>query len=351
MVSSLQKLDSRSREILSSVIVTHIRSAAPVSSRQLTKEGFGLSPASLRNTMADLEDLGFLTHPHVSAGRIPTDLGYRTFVSELMKVKEPTPEERHLISEELESEPGEVDRFLHAASRVLSRLTGEVAVISAPGTGRFVLQSVHFARVAESRVLAVQVSDTGLVETRLIETSVDFGPLELDAISRRLTTEFAGHSLLEIQGLLISALVEEKARFDSALKKALELGQKTFCEKTKGTEDVVVEGTERILEKPEFLRDVEALRRLFRALDEKVRLVRLLSDCLSQPGLTVVIGSENPFTGETSCSVVAAAYGSGSRILGAVGVIGPKRMEYVRIVPLVEEIGRSLTRRLSEETA
>src|SRR5512140_3448197 len=162
-------LDPRSRDVLSSVVATYIRSAAPVSSRQLTKGGaFSLSPASLRNAMADLEDLGFLTHPHVSAGRIPTDLGYRTFVEELMTVEDPSESDRAEISRGLDREPVEIDRFLHATSRVLSRLTGEVAVIAAPGSYRFVLQSVQFTHVAERKILVVEVSESGLVNSRLI---------------------------------------------------------------------------------------------------------------------------------------------------------------------------------------
>lgn len=344
-------LDPRSRDVLASVVVAYIRSAVPVSSRQLTKGGrFDLSPASLRNAMADLEDLGFLTHPHVSAGRVPTDLGYRTFVNEMMTVTAPSPEEKKAITTEVESEPGELDKFLHTASRVLSRMTGEVAVVSAPDSARFVLQSVHLTRVAEAKVLVVQVSDTGLVDTRLIETSEDYTGPDLESISRRLTADFAGKTLSEIQQLLLTGLMEEKVLFDEALRKALELGRRAFSEPEPGGEgEVIVEGTETMLEKPEFGKDLEALRRMFRALDEKARLVRLLSDCLMQPGLSVVIGSESSFTRETNSSIVAAAYGTGSRILGAIGVIGPRRMEYARIVPMVEEVSRVLTRRLKEE--
>jgi heat-inducible transcriptional repressor len=344
-------LDPRSKDVLASVVVAYIRSAMPVSSRQLTKAGnFSLSTASLRNAMADLEDLGFLTHPHVSAGRIPTDLGYRTFVNDLMTLTEPSAEEKKSISEKVDSEPGELDKFLHTASRILSRLTGEVAVVSVPDSNCFVLQSVHLTRVAEAKVLVVQVSNTGLVDTRLIETPEDYSLGELESISRRLTTDFAGKTLLEIQQLLVAGLMEEKVLFDEALRKALEIGQKAFFDpEAEPGGDVIVEGTENILEKPEFARDLESLRRMFRALDEKARLIRLLSDCLSQPGLSVVIGSENSFTGETHSSIIAAAYGTGSRVLGAIGVIGPRRMEYARIVPMVEEVSRVLTKRLKEE--
>lgn len=298
--------------------------------------------------MADLEDLGFLTHPHISAGRVPTDLGYRTFVRELMTVQKPSEADRARIASELDSESFEMDRFLQATSRILSRLTGEVAMVAAPDSLSFVLQSVHFTRVAERKVLVVQVSDSGLVESRLIETRDEFSHEELEAMSRRLTVDFAGKVLGEIRTLLLLALKEEKVRVDEALARTLEMAQRAFAE-AGGTEGALfVEGTETILEKPEFKTDVDALRKMFRAFDEKVRLVNLLTDCVAGGGTRVVIGSENPFTDEIQSAIVTTAYRRGERTLGSLGVIGPRRMEYARIVPIVEELGRYVSRRLTE---
>ncbi len=348
MSSEFKGLDGRSREVLASVIVAYIESAVPVSSRQLTKGGkFGLSSASLRNAMADLEDLGFLTHPHVSAGRVPTDLGYRAFVSELMTTRLPSAEERARIAEELAPEPFETDRFFQATSRVLARLTGEVGVVAAPASARFVLDSVHFTRLTERKILVAEVSDAGLVESRLIETRDDYAQVELDAISRRLTVDYAGRTLDEIRAHLLEALAEEKSRVD----RALELGRRAFAEGRAENGAVFVDGTESLLEKPEFRGDVEALRRMFRAIEEKARLVSLLTDCLSWNGARVVIGSDSAFTGETQTAVVTAPYRKGDRVLGALGVVGPRRMEYERVVPLVEELGRYVSGRLTEGAA
>jgi heat-inducible transcriptional repressor len=352
MVNDFKGLDGRSREVLASVIVAYIESAVPVSSRQLTRGGkFGLSAASLRNAMADLEDLGFLMHPHVSAGRVPTDLGYRTFVRELMPAHEPSEKDRARIAVELSPEPFETERFLKATSRVLSRLTGEVGVVAAPASMSFVLASVHFTRVADRRVLVAEVSDTGLVATRLIETREDFSHAELDAISNRLTIDFAGKSLDEIRVLLLASLDEEKVRMDHALTRAFELGRHAFTETRPHEEAVYMEGTESLLEKPEFRNDLEALRRMFRAFEEKARLVNLLTDCVASDSLAVVIGSESPFTEETGSAVVSAPYRRGDRVLGALGVIGPRRMEYARVVPLVDELSRYVSRRLTEGAA
>lgn len=348
MAAEFKGLDERSREVLASVISAYIRSCVPVSSRHLTKTGaFALSSASLRNAMADLEDLGFLMHPHVSAGRVPTDLGYRTFVRELMLTTEPSAEERARIATDLGAEAFEMDRFLQATSRVLSRLTGEVGVVAAPDSGRFILESVHFTRVAEKKVLVVQVSGGGLVDSRLIETRDDYEQRELDTISRILTVDYAKKSLREISLLLVAALEEEKVRFDAALARALELASLAFAADRVPGDEVYVEGTETILEKPDY-QDIDMLRKMFHAFDEKARLVKLLTDCLASPAPSVVIGSESVFTGETQSAVVTAAYGRGDQVLGVLGVIGPKRMQYSRVIPIVQELGRYVTRRLTE---
>ncbi len=350
MGGEIKDLDRRSRAVLASVIATYIRSAVPVSSRQLSRMGgFDLSPASLRNAMADLEELGFLTHPHVSAGRVPTDLGWRAYVQELMAREAPRREDRDRIEADLGSEKFDLDHFLHATSRVLSRLTGEVGIVASPDAARILLKSVHFTRVAERKVVVVQVSGADLVDSRLIETREDFPQAELDAASARLTAEYAGKTLLEIRRDLLAALEEEKVRFDAALARTLELGRHVFSEDRPGGEALWVEGTETIVEKPEFHRDVEALRRLFRALDEKARLINLLSACISgRDELAVLIGTDSSFTAQTESAVVVTAYRAGDRVLGALGVIGPRRMEYPRVVPLVEELGRYVTRRLTE---
>ncbi|MFI5180309.1 MAG: heat-inducible transcriptional repressor HrcA [Thermoanaerobaculia bacterium] len=350
MASAGKTLDGRSREVLGAVVRTHIESAAPVSSRQLTRLGtFGLSSASLRNLMADLEDLGFLTHPHVSSGRVPTDLGYRIYVSELMATRAPRPEDRARIVSELSPETFETDRFLRGVSRLLSELTGEVGVVAAPAAVRFVLRSIHFTRVAERKIVVVQVSEAGLVESRLIETREDFAPHELDTASRRLTVDYGGRTMAEIRRLLLETLREEKVRLDAALKRTLELGQKAFGESRPADDAVIVEGTEALLSKPEFQRDLDALRRLLRSFEERARLVHLLTDCLSAPGTTVVIGSENDYTEETHSAVVTATYRCGDHALGVLGIIGPRRMEYEQVVPIVEELGRFVTSRLTEE--
>jgi len=203
--------------------------------------------------------------------------------------------------------------------------------------------------VAERKVLVVQVSEPGLVDSRLIETSVDYDQQELDAISRRITVDFAKRSLGDIGRLLLAALKEEKVRLDAALTRALDLARLAFGDGQGGSApgEVFVEGTERIFEKPDY-RDLDMLRRMFHSFEEKARLVTLLTDCVKSPEPSVVIGSESAFTDETQSAIVTAAYGRGDLVLGVVGVIGPKRMPYSRVIPMVQELGRYVTRRLTE---
>ena len=353
MSSEFKGLDGRSREVLASVIVAYIESAVPVSSRQLTRGGkFGLSSASLRNAMADLEDLGFLTHPHVSAGRIPTDLGYRAFVRELMTTRLPSAEERARIAEELAPEPFETDRFFQATSRVLSRLTGEVGVVAAPASARFVLDSVHFTRLTDRRILVAEVSDAGLVESRLIETRDDFAQVELDAISRRLTVDYAGKTLDEIRGLLLDALAEEKVRMDRALARTLELGRRAFAEEPP-------RGRRRLRGRDRVSAREAGIPRRRRGAAPDVPRVRGKGAAREPPhGLPVLRTARASSSARTAPSRArprrpssrcrtARETGSSARSASS----GPRRMEYDRVVPLVEELGRYVSHRLTEGAA
>ncbi|HEV8267989.1 MAG TPA: HrcA family transcriptional regulator, partial [Thermoanaerobaculia bacterium] len=185
----------------------------------------------------------------------------------------------------------------------------------------------------------------------LIETRDDHSSADLDEASRRLTQDFAGLSLREIRARLLETLAVEKSRFDAAFARALDLGRRAFDDAPEAEGTLFVEGTENILKKPEFQGDLEALRRMFGAFDERARLVRLLFDCLETSAPRVVIGSEDPLTNETGSSVVSAPYRYGDRVVGAVAVVGPKRMEYARIVPIVDLLGRYLSARLTESAA
>ncbi len=342
------ELDSRAREVLREIVMQHISSGEAISSRSLAKCGrFQLSPASLRNVMADLEDLGYLAQPHTSAGRVPTDRGYRFFIEYLMKSRMLTDRERHTIDDQV-GHANEIDEMLQLASRIVSHLSDQVGVVLMPTLLQFAVRSVDFIAVAEAKILCVFVGTNGVVVNKIVETRVPFTRDELQSIGRYITIEFGGLTLDAIRRRLIRMTEEERAQHDEMLQKTIHLGIEAVGEIAPREREVYVEGAASILSKPEFA-GAEALRKTFLALQQKEKLIHLLESCLEEEGLQILIGSETDFTQVHNFSIVARRYGSESGPLGLVGIIGPMRMEYARMAPLVDYLGRALSRKIEEE--
>ena len=343
-------LDNRSRTILKEIIRVHVDTGKPVSSRALFKSSrFALSPASIRNIMADLTDAGFLAQPHTSAGRIPTDQAYRLYIDELMRNRRVAEDVREQVDFDLASAGGDVGRLFQAASRLLSQLSGEVGFVVAPDALHTIVRSVRFLSVAPGKVLAIQVNEPDVVVSRVIETSVEYSAEELEAVSRRLTDEFCGRSLHEVRTGLLRALAEEKAACDRMLGRALALGEQGLG-LSRSEDRVYFDGTVKLLDKPEFA-DMESVRRVFLTFDEKARLLDLLARYLDSKGTNVVLGSENALTSDPRLSAVLTSYGTGETLTGMLGVIGPARREYPRVIPVVELLGRALSDRLDRRDA
>ena len=342
------ELDSRARDVLREIVVQHIAKGEAISSRSLAKCGrFQLSPASLRNVMADLEDLGYLAHPHTSSGRVPTDRGYRFFIEYLMKLRILTEHERHTIDDQV-SHANEIDQMLQLASRIVSHLTDQIGVVFMPTLLQFAVRSVDFIAVAEAKIMCVFVGTNGVVVNKVVETRVSFTRDELQDISRYITIEFGGLTLDAIRRRLIRLTEEERAQHDQMLQKTIQLGIEAVGEVAPALRDLYVEGATSILSKPEFA-DAGALRKTFLALQEKEKLIHLLETCLVEDGLQILIGSESDFTQNHNFSIVARRYGTEGGPLGMVGIIGPMRMEYARMAPLVDYLGRALSRKIEEE--
>jgi heat-inducible transcriptional repressor len=342
------ELDGRAREVLREIVMQHISSGEAISSRSLAKCGrFHLSPASLRNVMADLEDLGYLAQPHTSAGRVPTDRGYRYFIEYLMKSRMLTDRERNSIDDQV-AHANEIDEMLQLASRIVSHMSDQIGLVFMPTLLQFVVRSVDFVAVAESRVLCVFVGSNGVVINKVVETRVVFNRDELQRISRYITYEFGGMTLDAIRRRLIRMTEEERAQHDEMLQKTLHLGIEAVGEVLPMERDLYVEGAASILTKPEFA-DAESLRKTFLAIQEKEKLVHLLESCLDEDGLQILIGGESDFTQVHNFSIVARRYGNQGGPLGMVGIIGPMRMEYARMAPLVDYLGRALSRKIEEE--
>ena len=339
------ELDSREREILRTVIQSHILSGEPVGSRTVSRgRGLDLSPATIRNIMSDLEEMGLLAQPHPSAGRVPTDRAYRLYVDRLMGPAKMAPAQLHAIDEALLRSRGEIPELLSEASRQLSRFSNHVGVVLAPELRRIVVEHLEFVRLEGRRLVAILVDRSGVVHNRILEVEEPLDQDELDRIGRQLSELYSGFTLPRMREAVLRLMSEESAQCDRMLALSLELARRAVSVDAAG--EVFVEGASNLFGSPEFA-DVQRMRSLFRTLEEKSRLVEMLNRILEGGGVQVVIGRENPVSDLTDLSVVASTYGAGDRVMGTVGIVGPTRMEYARAIALVEHLAQVLTRLLS----
>jgi heat-inducible transcriptional repressor len=343
-------LDDRARDILRQVIKSYVLTGEPIGSRtisRMTREG--LSPASVRNVMADLEEMGLLTQPHTSAGRVPTDLGYRYYVDTLLPHGRIDVEERRLIESSLSRTGGEFSEAMEVVPKLLSRLSQQVGYLVSPRTDDAVLKHIEFVRLHDRRVLVIFVDRSGVVSHRVLATEHDYAQEDLERAGRYLVSEFKGLALKEIRARLVRLMAEEKAAFDRLVKDATTLGAR-YLEAEADERRLVLEGTTNMMKQPEFA-DVGTMRRLLEAFEEKHRLVDLLDRCLDQPGVRVLIGTETSDPTLESLSLVACAYRLDERASGYLGILGPTRMEYARAVALVDYISRLFSTLLTRHDA
>jgi len=341
-------LDERRREVLRQLIDLHIETGEPVGSESLARAlNRAVSPATLRNIMADLEELGYLNHPHTSAGRKPTDEGYRLYVDALMDPRPLTPGAASAITSELRDvSPGQV---LERASHILSRLSGQVGFVLAPDFEQATFRHLDLVRLGHPRILVVMVSQTGIVTNKVVEVEDRLGQDELQACANYLNVHFAGLPLSQIRGRLVDLMKKERALYDSLLKSVIALGDRAFTSGPEG-KDLYLDGTSNMLD-PKVFEDLDRMKALFKTFEEKSRLVRILNACLAGDGLRIVIGRENPEPQLHDTSVVTASYPlEGDGGLG-LGILGSTRMEYASAVTLVDHVARAVSQMLREMRA
>ncbi len=340
-------LSERERRVLSLTVLCHVSSGEPVGSRFLCRRlDLDLSPATIRNTMADLEDKGYLRQPHASSGRIPTDLGYRFYVEEVVSGRAaPGPGDVSGALGRARTDGG-VTGLVREASRLLSTLTRNAGVVLGPVLGDDRCRRLEFRRVGERRVLAIVLAGSGLVRTRLLEMEEDWRQDELDAMARLWNERFADRPLREVRDELRVVLAAERAELGSLLVQALELGRLALAGDPEA-ESLHLEGAANLLDAPEFASPGK-MRALLRAIEEKGRLCRLLDGCLGAGGLQVLIGGELPDE-LRELGLVTAPFGCDGRVVGVVGVIGPMRMAYERVIPAVSGTAVSLSELLGAD--
>jgi heat-inducible transcriptional repressor len=340
-------LDDRRKEVLRSLIKVHIDTGEPVGSESLSRAlNRSLSPATIRNIMAELEAMGYLEHPHTSAGRMPTDEGYRFYVDSLMGPRPLAPREAAAIASELRTRDGSPSQVLENASHILSRLSRNVGFVLVPDIAKTTFRHIDLVRLPPPRILVVMVSRTGLVTNKVVEVEEEFTQEELQACANYLNAQFAGMTLDAIRRRLLELMSEEKALYDSLLRNVLALGQQAFA--SDGEEaSLYLDGTANILEQPEF-EDLKRMRALFKTFEEKSRLVRILNACVAGDGIRIMIGHENPHPELHDTALVTATYPlDGESGLG-VGVLGSTRMEYANVVSLVDHVARVVYEALRE---
>ncbi len=342
-------MNDRHQGVLRAIVQDYIRTAEPVGSRTLSRKyGFSLSPATIRTIMSDLEESGYVAQPHTSAGRVPTDKGYRLYVDNLMDRAPLSREEVERIEQRVGPSAAEADDLLREAGKLLFALSPYVAVALAPRLQDSRFQRVEFVSLARDRVLVILLADSGLVHHKTIMVEEVVTQDDLDRMARYLSDLLKGRTLHEVRDLLVAQMAEEKALYDRLLAQALRLGAQALAGDTEA--DVYVAGAARIADQPEFA-DIQRMKSLYTAFEEKSKLVILLSECLRGGGCRIFIGSEIPVQDIQDLSVVASPYRRQGQILGVLGVLGPTRMDYGRTVALVETTANLLSRSLSEQAA
>ncbi len=333
-------LSGRRHSLLLAAVSEFIATAEPVGSNQIAqRHHLGIKSAMVRNMMSELEDGGFLSQPHTSSGRIPTDKAFRYYVDHLNGAARIGFEDRSQIELHYSGRGRDLSVLMRDTPRLLSLLTGQAAMVMAPRIESIELERVNFIRVREREVLAVFVATTGAMQNRLLAIDRDHTQGELDRMAGYLNESLGGRTLEQAREWIEQELRHERARYDLFVREALILGE-ALAGHGEAIE-VYVDGSAQALEQPEFS-DPGKVRDLIRALDDKTALLELLERSVREQGLMVSIGSENPRL--SGFAVIAAPYVGGSRPLGSLAIMGPVRMDYERVIPLVEYTARALSK-------
>ncbi len=340
MAAQHPELTDRARHFLKVLIERYIRDGQPVGSRTLAKDaGTDLSPATIRNVMADLEEMGLVTSPHTSAGRVPTVLGYRFFVDSLISLRPLDERDINRLRSQLGGEEGP-QQLLESASRLLSGITHMAGVVMVPRHERLVIRELQFIPLSERRVLAILVTSQGEVFNRIVETSRSFSRSELEQASRFINQHYAGHDLETIKQLLVEEMSQHKRDMDRLMGEALTIADRAL-EVPPGEDEFLVTGQTNLMDFDE-LAQLDRLKELFEAFSEKQELLHLLERCTRAQGVQLFIGEESGYGPLEQCSLVTASYSAGDQVVGVLGVIGPTRMAYDRVIPLVDVTAKLL---------
>ncbi len=342
--SRLGDLNERSRQVLRHIVDAYVETGEPVGSRSISRRlGMALSPATIRNVMSDLEEAGLLYAPHTSAGRLPTDRGLRLFVNGLLELGDLTQDERQTIDGKCAAAGRSVPEVMEEASQLLSGLSRCAGLVVAPKAER-TLKHIEFLHLGPGRALVVLVTEDGQVENRIIDVPMGLPSSSLIEASNFLASRLVGRTLAEARAAVMTEMEQHKAELDALTSRVVEAGLATWAGGNIGGA-LIVRGQANLLENVTALSDLERIRALFAALETKESLAKLLDSAEVAEGVQIFIGAQNELFGLAGCSMVIAPYrDSRQKIVGAVGVIGPTRINYARVIPMVDYTARVIGR-------
>ena len=336
-------LDDRSRTLLKALVEHYIEDGQPVGSRALSKfSGLDLSPATIRNVMADLEEAGFVASPHTSAGRIPTARGYRLFVDSLLTVQPLEARQRDELEEALQGRPSK--QIIASASQMLSSLTHFAGVVIAPRRSSSRIRQIEFLSLSDKRILLIIVTTDGDVQNRILNSDKAYSPAELVSAANYLTQNFAGLDFEQIRHRLASEIRQIREDIKPLMSLALDAGDAAMSE---NSAPYIITGERNLLDVEELSSNMKRLRELFDLFEQRSSLMRLLDVSNRAEGVRIFIGGESGIASLDECSVVTAPYAVDGQVVGSVGVIGPTRMAYERVIPIVDITARLLSSALS----
>ena len=341
-----RQLSKRAQIILKALIERHIRDGQPVGSKTLLEESrLPLSAATVRNVMSDLEERGYLISPHTSAGRIPSSAGYRLFVDRLLQMLPPDTQSLNTLRENLDPDKP-AQELVQTASSILASITAQAGVVTTPRQRSNQLRQVEFLPLSGDRVLVILVTNEREVQNRIIHTRRIFSEEELRRAAQLLNRRFSGQALEAARVQILAEMESDQARIDQQMQATLDLASKAFDEEN-AENDCVVAGENQLLSSVEP-EDLENLQHLFETLQRKKDLLHLLDRCIRASGIHIFIGEEAGYEVLGGYSVVTAPYTEGGRPVGVLGVIGPTRMAYHKVIPIVDITARMLSAALSK---
>ncbi len=336
-MTTLQELDRRSRDIFKAIVEAYLETGEPVGSRTLSKRGVSLSPASIRNVMADLVSLGLLDAPHISAGRLPSHMGLRFFVDSLLQVGEIAEEDKHEIDSRLAGAGRDIDDVLNEASELLSGLTNGASLVASP-TADEPIKQVEFIPLGRTQALCILVSASGEVQNRILDLTGNVGPTSLIEASNYLNARMRGKRLVEVRSEIERELSDKRAQLDKAAQGLIRMGVVEWSgEDPERGRSLIVRGRSKLLENATAQEDLERIGHLFDELERKKSMLGVLDSTREAAGARIFIGSENPLFSLSGSSLVVSSYMNTDRkVVGALGVIGPTSLNYARVIPMVD---------------